>query len=109
MAEAPTRRSRCGFHQAPSQTIATLHQHGRVSLIVPESAKPRLDDAYLDDLKYELTEVQELATDREGTMLIWTGSLWARPHQWRPLPRPRSCLPPRTSKAPRLQPRHRHR
>ena len=91
------------FNQVLSQTIAMLHQHGRVSYRALKR-QFALDDAYLDDLKYELIEVQELATDREGIMLIWTGGPAATPAPvWRPLPRPRSCLPPRTSKAPRLQ------
>ena len=32
-----------------------------------------LDDAFLEDLKYELTEVQQLAVDHDGTVLVWTG------------------------------------
>jgi hypothetical protein len=32
-----------------------------------------LDDAYLEDLQYARIEVQELATDCEGTMLLLTG------------------------------------
>ena len=66
------------FNQVLSQTIAMLHQHGRVSYRALKR-QFALDDAYLDDLKYELIEVQELATDREGTMLIWTGGPAATP------------------------------
>src|SRR5262249_43316214 len=32
-----------------------------------------LDDACLEDLKYELTEVQQLAVDHDGIVLVWTG------------------------------------
>ena len=32
-----------------------------------------LDDETLDDLKYELIEVDEVATDKDGKMLVWTG------------------------------------
>lgn len=32
-----------------------------------------LDEEALDDLKYELIEVQELAVDKDGKMLVWTG------------------------------------
>jgi class 3 adenylate cyclase/tetratricopeptide (TPR) repeat protein len=32
-----------------------------------------VDDAYLEDLKVELIEVQELASDRDGKMLVWSG------------------------------------
>ena len=66
------------FNEVLSQTIAMLHQHGRVSYRALKR-QFALDDAYLDDLKYELIEVQELATDREGTMLIWTGGPAATP------------------------------
>ena len=66
------------FNEVLSQTVAMLHQHGRVSYRALKR-QFALDDAYLDDLKYELIEVQELATDREGTMLIWTGGPAATP------------------------------
>ena len=66
------------FNEVLSQTIAMLHQHGRVSYRALKR-QFALDDAYLDDLKYELIAVQELATDREGTMLIWTGGSAATP------------------------------
>ena len=66
------------FNEVLGQTIAMLHQHGRVSYRALKR-QFALDDAYLDDLKYELIEVQELATDREGTMLIWTGGPVATP------------------------------
>jgi class 3 adenylate cyclase len=38
-----------------------------------------VDDAYLEDLKVELIEVQELATDRDGKMLVWSGETARRP------------------------------
>ena len=66
------------FNEVLSQTIAMLHQHGRVSYRALKR-QFALDDEYLDDLKYELIEVQALATDREGTMLIWTGGPAATP------------------------------
>ncbi len=32
-----------------------------------------LDDEALDDLKFELIEGQEVAADKDGKMLVWTG------------------------------------
>jgi class 3 adenylate cyclase/tetratricopeptide (TPR) repeat protein len=32
-----------------------------------------LDDDYLDDLKYELIEIQQLVVDQAGKMLVWAG------------------------------------
>ena len=45
------------FNEVLSQTIAMLQQHGRVSYRALKR-QFALDDAFLDDLKYELTEVQ---------------------------------------------------
>ena len=33
-----------------------------------------LDDETLDDLKYELIEGREVAADKEGKVLVWTGN-----------------------------------
>jgi len=33
----------------------------------------RNNDAYLDDRKVAILEVQQCARDQEGTMLVWTG------------------------------------
>jgi class 3 adenylate cyclase len=60
------------FNEILSQTIAMLHQHGRVSYRALKR-QFALDDAFLEDLKYELIEVQQLAMDHDGTMLVWTG------------------------------------
>jgi class 3 adenylate cyclase len=60
------------FKEVLAQVIEWLQHDQRVSYRALKR-QFALDDAYLDDLKYELIEVQELATDREGNMLIWTG------------------------------------
>ena len=54
------------------QVRALLRQEGRLSyrLLKRQFA---LDDEALDDLKYELIEVQEFAIDKDGKMLVWTG------------------------------------
>jgi class 3 adenylate cyclase/predicted ATPase len=64
------------FKEVLAQVIEWLQHDQRVSYRALKR-QFALDDAYLDDLKYELIEVQALATDREGNMLIWTGGLAA--------------------------------
>lgn len=61
------------FNEVLSQTIAMLQQHGRVSYRALKR-QFALDDAFLEDLRYELTEVQHCAIEYNRTMLVWTGS-----------------------------------
>jgi hypothetical protein len=61
------------FNEVLNQTIAMLHQHGRVSYRALKR-QFALDDAFLEDLKYELIEVQQRAMDHDSTMLVWTGA-----------------------------------
>src|SRR5262245_32845103 len=69
----PTRRaSMMNFYAVLDQVLALLRQRGRVSYRALKRQFD-LDDAYLDDLKVELIEVQQCARDQEGTMLVWTG------------------------------------
>jgi class 3 adenylate cyclase/tetratricopeptide (TPR) repeat protein len=60
------------FYEVLDQIIALLRQRGRVSY---QALKRQfdVDDAYLEDLKVELIEVQELARDHDGKMLVWFG------------------------------------
>src|SRR5215472_2664407 len=60
------------FADILEQTIALLQHQGRISY---GSLKRRfgLDDAYLDDLKVELIEAQQLAHDENGRILVWVG------------------------------------
>src|SRR6266702_2858112 len=60
------------FNEVLSQTIAMLQQHGRVSYRALKR-QFTIDDAFLEDLKYELIEIQQRAVDQGGTMLVWTG------------------------------------
>jgi class 3 adenylate cyclase/tetratricopeptide (TPR) repeat protein len=60
------------FYAVLDQILALLRQRGRVSYRALKRQFD-LDDAYLDDLKVELIEVQQCARDQEGTMLVWTG------------------------------------
>src|SRR5262249_11007924 len=52
----------------------SYQRQGRVSY---RALKRRftLDDDYLEDLKAELIDAQQLATDEEGKVLVWTGRL----------------------------------
>jgi class 3 adenylate cyclase/tetratricopeptide (TPR) repeat protein len=60
------------FYEVLDQIIDLLRQRGRVSY---QALKRQfdVDDAYLEDLKVELIEVQELARDHDGKMLVWSG------------------------------------
>ena len=60
------------FADILEQTIALLRHQGRISY---GALKRRfgLDDAYLDDLKIEIIEAQQLARDENGRILVWAG------------------------------------
>src|SRR5712691_11271288 len=62
------------FYAVLDQILALLRQRGRVSYRALKRQFD-LDDAYLDDLKVEIIEVQQCARDQEGTMLVWTGEV----------------------------------
>ncbi len=58
------------FDEILDQVRELLRQRGRLSY---QALKRRfeLDDAYLDDLKVELIEAEQVATDEDGRILIW--------------------------------------
>ena len=60
------------FEDVLAQTIALLQRQGRISY---GALKRRfnLDDAYLEDLKIELIEAQQLARDENNRILVWAG------------------------------------
>jgi hypothetical protein len=60
------------FYAVLDQIIMLLQQRGRVSY---QALKRQfnLDDAYLDDLKIELIDAQEVARDDNGRVLVWIG------------------------------------
>jgi class 3 adenylate cyclase/tetratricopeptide (TPR) repeat protein len=60
------------FYEVLEQAMALLQRHGRLSYRAL-TRQFQLDDAYLEDLKAELVEVQRVAVDQDGTMLVWTG------------------------------------
>jgi class 3 adenylate cyclase/predicted ATPase len=85
------------FFTVVDQVIVLLRSRGRVSYRALKR-QFALDDAYLDDLKAELIEVQQLAVDQEGTMLVWTGGGGA-------LPEPPSRIPEAQLPQPRAESR----
>jgi TOMM system kinase/cyclase fusion protein len=66
------------FEAVLEQTLALLQRQGRISY---GALKRRfnLDDAYLEDLKVELIEAQQLARDENGRILVWVGETASQP------------------------------
>ena len=61
------------FVAVVDQVIALLRQRGRVAYRTLQR-QFQLDDEALEDLKIELIDSQRLATDEQGTVLVWTGA-----------------------------------
>src|SRR5215510_10218030 len=61
------------FDDILDQVITLLKRQGRVSY---PALKIRfsLDDEYLEALKAEIIEAQQLATDENGRVLVWAGN-----------------------------------
>src|SRR6266705_5176259 len=61
------------FDDILAQVITLLKRQGRVSY---PALKIRfsLDDEYLEALKAEIIEAQQLATDEHGRVLVWGGN-----------------------------------
>src|SRR2546425_7107065 len=60
------------FEEIRNQALALPQRQGRVSYRALKRHFS-LDDAYIEDLKFELIEVHQMAADQNGTMLVWTG------------------------------------
>src|SRR5215475_6904409 len=60
------------FDEILEQAIEMLQRRGRLTYRTFKR-QFQLDDEVLEDLKFELIEGQRLATDENGTVLIWTG------------------------------------
>ena len=60
------------FSDIIKHAITLLQDSGRVSYRAMKR-EFALDEEELEDLKLELIEVRELATDKDGKMLVWTG------------------------------------
>ena len=61
------------FEDALNQTLELLRRHRRVSY---RALKRQFgaDDQFIDDLKAEIVEVQRVATDEGGTILVYVGT-----------------------------------
>src|SRR6266446_1869260 len=62
------------FDEILDQVIILLKRQGRVSY---PALKIRfsLDDDYLEAIKAEIIEAQQLATDENGRVLVWAGKM----------------------------------
>jgi class 3 adenylate cyclase len=66
------------FVAVVDQVIVLLRQRGRVAYRTLKR-QFQLDDEALEDLKIELIDSQRLATDEQGTVLVWTGEAVSPP------------------------------
>jgi len=60
------------FEEILKQALAMLQRQGRVSYRALKRQFD-LDDAYIEDLKFEIIEVHRAAVDQDNAMLVWTG------------------------------------
>ena len=65
-----------GLYEAIDQVVALLKQRGRLAYRAIKY-QFELDEEGLEALKDELIEVQELAVDKDGKMLVWIGNVTA--------------------------------
>ena len=66
------------FEEVVDQAIDMVRRRGQVSYRMLKRQFD-IDDTYLDDLKYELIEIQQLAVDQDGKVLVWTGEVSTPP------------------------------
>src|SRR4029434_6118700 len=66
------------FVAVVDQVITLLRQRGRVAYRTLKR-QFQLDDEALEDLKIELIDSQRVATDEQGTVLVWTGESASSP------------------------------
>ena len=86
------------FEEVLEQIIILLQRQGRVSYGALKR-RFKLDDTYLEDLKVELIEAQQLAYDENGRVLVWAGGPVPTPP---PAPEP-VLQPSHTSQQPHTQ------
>jgi class 3 adenylate cyclase/tetratricopeptide (TPR) repeat protein len=60
------------FEEIVDQSIDMVKRRGQVSYRMLKRQFD-LDETSLDDLKYELVEIHQMAVDQDGKMLLWTG------------------------------------
>ncbi len=73
------------FEEVLDHAIAMLQRRGRVSYRAFK-AQFHLDEDLLETLKEELVVVHQVATDQDGTMLVWTGDAATTPEPSSPIP-----------------------
>jgi hypothetical protein len=73
------------FYDVLERVLALLQRHKRVSYRALQRPFD-LDAAYLEDLKAEIIEVQQLSVDEGGRVLVWTGVADAPAASALPLP-----------------------
>ena len=71
------------FYEILDQILALLQRHGRVTYGALKR-QFQLDDAYLEDLKAEIIEARQLAVDKDGRVLVWTGRVDTTPESMPP-------------------------
>ena len=75
------------FYTVFDQVLDLLRQRGRVSYRALK-LQFHLDDEHLEALKEEIIEVQQLATDQDGRILVWAGAAPATSERVPPALRP---------------------
>jgi hypothetical protein len=62
------------FEEMLAQVVEVLRRERRVSY---RALRRRfgLDEEYLEDLKVEIIQAKQLATDEDHTILVWTGDV----------------------------------
>ena len=89
------------FYDVLDQAIDLLQRHGRVSYRALKR-QFSVDDNFLADLVDELVEIQQVATDQDGRMLVWSGKKELTPQSPSELSMPES--PPLPATEPESEP-----
>src|SRR5919109_4657498 len=66
------------FEEIVDQALAMLQRRGRVAYGTLKR-QFQIDEDALEDLKTELIDAQQVATDEDGKVLVWTGARGAAP------------------------------
>jgi hypothetical protein len=75
------------FYEVLEQARELLQRHERLSYHALKR-QFQLDDMCLEDLKAELVDMQRVAADQDGTMLVWAGDASLTPPPAAPAPAP---------------------
>src|SRR5215467_8677573 len=93
------------FDEILEQAIEMLQRRGRLTYRTLKR-QFHLDDEALEDLKFELIQGQRLATDENGTVLLWTGDTASgqvvAPQPAQPTPQPAVQEQPSPEVTPRI-------